>query len=140
MIDELAIQQNINRYSEGASRSDWDQVITTFMPDGIWEIPVHKVKFHGHADIKKGLAHFSADVDYMLQVNAPAVITITGDTATARSVIREGGKCKGRNEGLEVHGLYADKLARTPDGWKFVHRIFELRGMFTYPLNPPPQG
>jgi hypothetical protein len=62
---------------------------------------------------------------------------IKGDTATARSVIRECGKYAGRNEGLEVLGFYADKLLRTPDGWKFIHRVFELRGMHNFPLSPP---
>jgi hypothetical protein len=76
-------------------------------------------------------------MDFIVQLNNPALIEIKGDTATARSVIRECGKYAGRNEALEVLGFYADKLLRTSDGWKFTHRVFELRGMHNFPLSPP---
>ena len=140
MTDEFAIQQNISTYSEGATRSDWDQVLSTFAPDGIWDIPVHNVKFQGHTEIRKGMIQFSSAMEYMLQANSPAVITVTGDNATARSVIREGGKFAGREEALEIHGIYNDKLIRTANGWKFAHRVFLLRGMFAYPIKPPTLG
>jgi hypothetical protein len=61
---------------------------------------------------------------------------VEGDTATARSVIRECGKFSGRDEALEVLGLYADVLVRTADGWKFAERVFEIRGMHSFPLSP----
>lgn len=68
--------------------------------------------------------------------NSKALIKIDGDKATVRSVIRECGKFSGRNEGLEVLGLYADDLVRTANGWKFRRRCFELRGMHSFPLSP----
>jgi ketosteroid isomerase-like protein len=139
MTAEIAIQQTLNRYSVGASQSDWDMVLATFVPDAVWEVPVHKVKFTGYAEIRQGLIRFSTGYDYMLQVNAPAVITVSGDTAMAKSVIREGGKATGRDESLEVHGIYDDHLIRTTEGWRFTRRLFILRGMFSYPLNPPLQ-
>ena len=140
MIDEFSIQQSLNCYSEGASRADWDEVLSTFVPDGVWEIPVFGAKFEGHNAIRDGLIHFSAPMDYIVQLNAPAIVKVDGDTATARSVIRECGKYSGRDEALEVLGFYADKLVNTPDGWKFTLRVFELQGMHSFPLLPPAQG
>jgi ketosteroid isomerase-like protein len=137
MSDEFSIQQTINRYAEGASRADWAQVMSTFAPQGIWEIASLGAKFEGHKAIEEGLRQFSGPMDYILQINGPALIQVNGDTAAARSIIRECGKYAGRNEGLEVLGFYADKLVRTADGWKFAHRIFEVRGMHNFPLSPP---
>jgi ketosteroid isomerase-like protein len=137
MSEEFSIQQTISRYAEGASRADWEQVLSTYMPNAIWEITSFGAKFEGHEAIRDALRQFCDPMDYIVQLNAPALIQIKGDTATARSVIRECGKYAGRNEALEVLGFYADELLRTQDGWKFTHRVFESRGMHSFPLSPP---
>jgi hypothetical protein len=82
---------------------------------------------------------FAGPMDYIVQLNAPALIKLDGNSATARSVIRECGKYAGRDVALEVLGFYADRLVRSPETWKFAHRIFELRGMHTFPLLPAAQ-
>jgi ketosteroid isomerase-like protein len=140
MIEEYFVQRTLNRYSEAASRADWDAVLSTYLPDGVWEIPALGAKFAGHASIREGLMRFAGPMDYFVQVNAPALITLDGDSATARSVIRECGKYAGRDEALEVLGFYADRLMRAAEGWKFAHRIFELRGMHGFPLQPAGGG
>lgn len=134
MTDEAAIQQTLNRYSAGASRADWERVLATFLADGVWEVPGLGARFEGLEAIRSGLLRFSAPMDYIVQVNGPAVIEVAGDTAHAVSVIRESGKWAGRDEALEVLGLYDDKLVRTAEGWKFAERIFEIRGMHSFPL------
>jgi SnoaL-like domain len=139
MIEEFSIQQTLNCYTEGASRADWNQVLSTYVRDGVWEIPYFGAKFAGHEALRDALIHFSAPMDYIVQLNTPALIKIDGSTATARSVIRECGKYAGRNEGLEVLGFYADTLVRTSDGWKFTRRVFEVRGMHGFALLPPTQ-
>jgi hypothetical protein len=136
MTDEFAIQETINRYSEGASRADWEQVLATYLPDGVWEIPALNAKFEGHKALRDGLMQFSGPMDYMVQLNSPALIKIDGDKATARSVIRECGKFSGRDEALEVLGFYADDLVRTANGWKFRRRLFELKGMHSFAMSP----
>jgi ketosteroid isomerase-like protein len=137
MSEEFSIQQTINRYSEGASRADWDEVLSTYAPDGVWEIPYFAAKFEGHGAIRDALMHFTGPMEYIVQINAPALIDVHGDTAVARSVIRECGKFTGQNEALEVLGFYGDTLLRTAAGWKFTRRVFEVRGMHRFPLIPP---
>lgn len=136
MHDEFAIQQTINRYSVAASQGDWDTVIATFTPGGVWEVPVHNVRFVGPKEIRSGLIRFSSPMDYIVQLNSPSVITLDGDTATAECVIREGGKLTGADAALEIMGLYKDRLVRTPQGWRFTLRRFELAGMHSFPLQP----
>lgn len=142
MEDIIAIQQVLNRYSEAASRAAWDEVIATFLPDGVWAVPAMQARFEGHAQILDGLAAFTREMDYIVQVNCPAVIDVNADEACARSVIRECGKHKGRDEALEVLGYYEDRLVRTGSGWRFAERVFTITGMHNFPLSPaaPPAG
>ncbi|HTV95466.1 MAG TPA: nuclear transport factor 2 family protein [Steroidobacteraceae bacterium] len=142
MLDEIAIQQTINRYTEGASRADWDQVMSTFLPDGVWEIPGLGVRHQGHAAIRAAMAAFVGQMAYFVQINSPAIITVEGAKARTRTVIRECGKFADRDEALEVLGFYNDDLLRTTEGWKFTCRAFKAVGMHTFPLvrNPPAGG
>jgi ketosteroid isomerase-like protein len=134
MFDEVAIQQTINRYTEGASRADWAQVMSTFLPDGIWEVPGLGMHLQGHGPIQAAMAAFVAQMAYWVQIASPAVIELEGDLARARSAIRECGRYIGREVALEVLGFYSDVLVRTPQGWKFERRTFQGLGQHTFSL------
>jgi ketosteroid isomerase-like protein len=136
MLDEIAIQQTISRWSQSASRADWDQVGSTLVPNAVWEIPALGLKAEGVAAIVANLKAFVAPFAYGVQVNAPAVITVSGDSAVARSVIRETAKYADRDVALEGLGFYSDFLVRTSEGWKFSHRTFEVVAMRNFPLLP----
>jgi ketosteroid isomerase-like protein len=136
MLDEIAIQQTLNRYSEGASRGDWQQLMSTFTPDGIWEIPAMNARYQDHAMIQQVMSAFVGQMAYFVQINAPAIIIVQGDQATARSIIRECGKFSDRDEALEVFGRYEDELVRTADGWKFSRRVFHPMGRHAFALKP----
>lgn len=141
MSDENAIQQVLNRYSEGCSIRDWDQVMETFTEEGVWEVPGIGQRVEGHAALRAAMAGFAEMFEYFVQLNAPATITVDGDKATARTTIRECGRFKGRDEALEVLGFYADELVSTGDGWKFARRTFTTGGMHRFALIPgPPLG
>jgi hypothetical protein len=134
MHDEIAIQQTINRYSDGASRRDWDNVLSTFTPDGTWEIPLFNMVYREHAVIRGAMTGFIAQMAYFVQMNAPAIINVKGDSATARSTIRECGKFADRDEALEILGFYEDELKRTEEGWKFTRRVFHALGQHRFAL------
>jgi|SRR5579862_1089900 len=136
MLDEFAIQQTLNTYSDGASRADWNQLLSTFTPECIWEIPALKARYQGHSVIQKVMSSFVEQMSYFVQINSPAIIAVEGDKATARSVIRECGKFCDRNEALEVLGRYEDELIRTAAGWKFTRRAFHAAGKHTFALLP----
>lgn len=136
MLDEIAIQQTLNQYSEGASRADWSQVLSTFTREATWEIPALGARYQDHAVIQKVMADFVGQMAYFVQINSPAVITVQGNTATARSIIRECGKFADRDEALDILGRYNDDLLRTPTGWKFTRRIFHASGQQSYALLP----
>lgn len=137
MNDEQAIQQVLNRYSEGCSLPDWGQVEDTFLPGAEWVAPAVGT-FTGWAEMFPVMSGFIDRMEYFIQLNSPATISVSGDVATARSVIRECGKFKGRDEALEVMGIYADELVRTPEGWKFARRTFQGLGAHRFSLLPGP--
>ena len=134
MLDEIAIQQTINRYSEGASRSDWERMLSTFTPSASWEIPAFGAVFRQHAVIREAMVGFIAQMAYFVQINSPAIISINGEQATARSVIRECGKFADRDEALEILGFYDDELIRTEQGWRFTRRVFQIIGQHRFAL------
>jgi ketosteroid isomerase-like protein len=128
MIDEVEIQQLISLYHEGGSTADYDQVLATFLPDGIWEVPALDVRSQGHADIRAAISGLVASIEYLVQINAPAVIVVDGDTATARSLVHESAKFRNRPGLMNVVGQYRDELQRTADGWRFARRTFTILG------------
>ena len=128
MIDKLEIQETISLYHEGGSLADWDQVMATFLPDGIWEVPAMEIRCEGQAKIRETMTALLEPIEYLVQINAPAIVAVDGDTATARSLIRECAKFRGRPELMDVVGQFNDELRRTPDGWRFAHRTFSIFG------------
>jgi ketosteroid isomerase-like protein len=134
MSDITAIQQLLNLYTEAASRADWTAVTSCFTEDAIWETPAGKIE--GRAASIAKMQELVAGFDYIVQLNAPGVITVTGDTATARSVIRECGKLKGQDVAMEFLAHYNDKIVRTADGWKFTHKHFVSQGMHSFAITP----
>jgi ketosteroid isomerase-like protein len=141
MHDEIAIQQLLNRYSDGCSRHDWDQVEATFTPDGIWEVPAQGMLLQGWAAIQPAMSGFVAMFDFFVQINSSAIISVSGDTATVRSTIYETGKFAGRDEALSNLGYYHDELVRSAEGWKFLRRTNRGAGMYRFPLlSGPPLG
>ena len=134
MDDAVAIQHLINTYHEAGSMGDYERMIATYAPDAVWEFTQSGNRFVGHAAIREAVLAFTGPLEYVAQINAPAVIMLNGDTASARSSIRESGKFAGRAEGVEVFGVYHDDLVRTADGWRFARRAFDLRWKHRVPI------
>ncbi len=132
MSDEQAIQQVINRYTDGCNRQDWPQVMATFAGDGIWEVQGNAIR--GHANIQAAMAGFLTQMAYFTQIASASVIEVAGDRATARTAIRECGKFADRDEALEVLGYYADELVRAAGGWVFARRVFNSFGLHRFAL------
>ena len=116
-------------YHEGASTADVDKLLATFLPDAVWEVPALDIRCRGHANIRAAMSALLAPIEYLVQINAPAIIAVDGDTASARSLIRECAKFRDRGALVDVVGQFDDDLERTPDGWRFARRTFTIIGM-----------
>ena len=127
-FDKAEIQETISLYHEAASKLDFDQLMATFLPDAIWEVPSMEISSQGRDNIRSLMENLMAPIEYLVQINAPAVIVVDDDTASARSMIRESAKFRNRAGLMDVVGQYVDRLERTPDGWKFARRTFTVLG------------
>lgn len=128
MIDELHIQTTISQYHEAASTGDLDQLIATFLPDGIWEVPALRFRCKGHAEMLETMSAVMAPIEYLVQINAPAIIAVDEDTASARTLVRECAKYREQTGVVDVVGQFVDELHRTADGWRFARRTFTILG------------
>ena len=137
MSDEFAIQQVLNTYSYNATTGDLPGMVATFAPDGVWEVPGAGIEMSGHEAILAAASGITGVLEYMTQLNSPAIIKVEGDRATAHAIIRACGKYAGKDLNLEVLGLYEDELVRLPEGWRFARRRFTTKGMHDYTTAPP---
>jgi ketosteroid isomerase-like protein len=128
VLDKVEIQETISRYHEAGSTFDWDRIIATFLPDGIWEVPSLEVRAVGHAEIRDTMSSLVAGIEYLVQINAPAIIELDGDRASARSLVRECAKFREGGLYMDVVGQFVDELCRTSAGWKFARRTFTVMG------------
>lgn len=137
MRERDAIQEALNLYSWGCSKADWPLVMGLFQPDGVWHVAGQQ-PIAGRAAIEQAMAAFIAGMDWFMQVNSPATIRIHGETATTRTIIRECGKFRGRDEALEAMGFCEDELVNTREGWKFARKSFTGAGLHRVALVPGP--
>jgi hypothetical protein len=82
----------------------------------------------GHAELRAQMPALVEPIEYLVQINAPAIIEVDGDRATARSLIRECARFRDGGVLMDVVGQFRDELRRTPDGWRFAHRSFTIIG------------
>jgi len=128
VTDKGDIQETISLYHEGASTADLDKLISTFLPDGTWSVPALKFHCEGHAEMRDAMSAVLEPIEYLVQINAPAIIAVDGDTASARSLVRECAKFREQPGIIDVVGQFVDELRRTPDGWRFARRTFTILG------------
>jgi hypothetical protein len=63
----------------------------------------------------------------------PAAIRLDGDAASGRAYIQELIRLRDGNSEVN-YAIYHDRYQRTPDGWKFTERVYEIRYLDTSPL------
>jgi hypothetical protein len=71
--------------------------------------------------------------DFFVQTTHPGTIQLDGDTVTGRAYIQELARARDGRQGLN-YAIYHDRYQRTPDGWKFTERVYEVRYLDTSPL------
>ena len=72
-------------------------------------------------------------VELLVQNTHPGIIQLDGDTATGRAYMSE---LIGLRDGTSDlnYAIYHDRYQRTPGGWKFTERVYEVRYHDTSPL------
>lgn len=119
------IQQQLNRYSDAVNRRDWKAFASLYAEDALWEGTGDLVmRFEGRDVITRGFAGLIEPMSMFIQMNAPAVIEVDGDRASARTTIHELGDVPAAGTRFEIYGRYEDELVRQRGTWLFHHRRF----------------
>jgi SnoaL-like domain len=124
--DRLEIQQLLVDYSTAIDQRRFDDLDRVFTPDAYIDYRATGGIEGQYPQIKPWLAEvmpkFFANYSHMLGLPA---ITVTGDTATARTfcfnpmVIAGGEKARTMLIGL----WYEDEFVHAPDGWRMARRV-----------------
>lgn len=136
--DLIAIAGVIEGYGDAVSRRDVAALANLFVADASRKAgSPFDLHFTGAAIVPTIAAMLEA-YSVFLQMTQGRVITLAGDKAQARTIIREIGQSADGASGLDNLGRYHDELIRTPQGWKFASRRFEPLYVDTAPLRDNP--
>jgi len=139
IADRLAIEDLRGEFTDAAMMRDYDRFASLFTQDGAWRIPYANIDLVGREAIRAGIARAQDHLwEYFLQTTHPGTIQLERDTAVGRAYIQEFGRM--RDGGSHLHySLYHDRYQRTPDGWRFTERVYEIRYLDSTPLagSPP---
>jgi ketosteroid isomerase-like protein len=135
IADRVEIEALRGEFTDAVMMLDYDRVASLFTHDGVWRMPDIPAELTGREEIRAWGERRPAE--YLVQTTHPGTIQLDGDTASGRAYIQELGRSRDGRSGLN-YAIYHDRYRRTPDGWKFTERVFEIRYLDTTPLAGSP--
>ncbi|MFE6286681.1 LUD domain-containing protein [Streptomyces sp. NPDC057877] len=133
IADRVEIEALRGEFTDAAMMRDRARLADLFIPDGVLRMPDIPVEFVGREEIRTGGERLQSQWDFFVQNSHPGMIRIDGDTATGRTYLQEIGRALDGRSGLNF-AIYHDSYRRTPQGWKFAERVYEIRYLDTTPL------
>jgi ketosteroid isomerase-like protein len=140
IADRVEIEALRAELTDAVLMRDYDRVEALFTPEGAMRWPHIDKEFLGREQIRAGIEWGQGLWEFFVQNTHAGVVRLDGDTATGRAYIHEFGRLRDGSSHLN-YALYHDRYLRTPDGWKFSERVYEVRYLDTTPLAgsaPPP--
>jgi ketosteroid isomerase-like protein len=124
IADRVEIEALRGEFTDAVMMNDHDRLASLFTHDGALRIPDANIAL---GERRQALA------DYFVQTIHPGMIRLDGDTASGRAYISELVHLRDGNSHLN-YAVYHDRYQRTPDGWKFTERVYEVIYLDTTPL------
>lgn len=124
--DRVEIEALRGEYADAATVGDHDRFGSLFTDDAVYRIPDAGIEQTGLEEIRAGTARLAGAWEFFVQTTHPGTVLLDGDTASGRAYVSELGRLP---DGTSMfnYGLFHDRYRRTPDGWKFTERVFEVR-------------
>jgi ketosteroid isomerase-like protein len=142
IADRFEIEALRGEFTDAAMMHDYDRFASLFTRDGAWCIPYVNKEFVSRDEIRAAIEQLQSLWGYFVQTTHAGSIQLNGDTAVGRSYVSEFGQLRDGRSALN-YSVYHDRYQRTPDGWKFTERVFEVKYLDTTPLAgsaPHPAG
>ena len=133
IADRVEIEALRGEFTDSAMMRDRARLASLFTPDGALRMPNIPVELVGREEIRAGGERLQSQWEFFVQTTHPGTIQLDGDTATGRTYIQELARTRDGRQGLN-YAIYHDSYQRTPDGWKFTERVYEVRYLDTTPL------
>ncbi|MFC9970274.1 nuclear transport factor 2 family protein [Spirillospora sp. NPDC127200] len=132
-VDRIEIEALRGEFTDAGLMHDYDRFVSLFTQDGALRMPHIGVELAGREEIRAAVERLQSLWEFFVQTVHPGTVRIEGDTATGRAYITEFGRM--RNGGSHLnHAVYHDRYQRTPDGWKFTERVYEVKYLDSTPL------
>ena len=133
IADRVEIEALRGEFTDARMMGDWDRFASLFTQDGAVRMPHINVELVSREEIRAGVERLQGLLEYFVQTMHPGTIQLDGDTALGRAYISELGRMRDGSSQLN-YAVYHDRYRRTPDGWKFAERVYEVRYLDTTPL------
>ena len=126
IADRVEIDALRAEFTDAVMMRDYDRVGRLFTSDGTLRMPNIPVELTGLDEIRAFGERVPAIVSYFIQNTHPGPIQLDGDTASGRAYMFE---LIGLRDGQSElnYAIYHDRYQRTPDGWRFTDRRYEVR-------------
>jgi ketosteroid isomerase-like protein len=139
IADRVEIEALRAEFTDAATMRDYDRLASLFTREGALRMPNVPAELTGREQIRAWGTRVPELVDYFVQNTHPGVIRLEGDTASGRAYMQELIRLRdGRSE--QNFAIYHDRYQRTPDGWKFSERVYEVRYHDQSPLTGSAPG
>jgi ketosteroid isomerase-like protein len=133
VADRVEIEALRGEFTDSAMMRDRTRMASLFTTDGVLRMPDIPVELVGRDEIQKGGEELQAQWDFFVQTTHPGVIQLDGDVATGRAYMQELARTLDGRQGVNF-AVYHDSYRRTPEGWRFAERVYELRYLDMSPL------
>jgi len=135
IADRVEIEALRGESIDAQMMDDYDRFAALFTPDGVWRVPAVNAEFSGREEIRAGIKRLKEELwDFLVQATHPGTIQLDGDTASGRAYVLSFGRFRDGGSHLN-YSVYHDRYQRTPDGWKFAERVYEVRYFDRSPLS-----
>lgn len=129
--DILEIQHLAQVYADGVMQRDAEIWGNTFTEDGAWYLGTPE-PVQGREQLKAFWTQVMSGYPQVLHWVQPGLITVDGETATARFYVQENIN-PAEGDAFRVAGVYNDELRKENGAWKFAVRRFSA--MYRGPLD-----
>jgi ketosteroid isomerase-like protein len=131
VADRLEITEVLYRYAMALDSHDWEGLKSVFTPDAVADFLDLGGVNEGLDAITALIAGVLSGLDASQHLIGCPLATVDGDTATATCYLQAQHVFKGAPGGdhFLVGGTYVDRLVRTADGWRIVHRTLHASWM-----------
>ena len=141
IVDRVEIEALRGEFTDAVMMHDYDRFASLFTQDAAVRMPAGDVALVGRDELRAGIERMQGQLEFFVQNTHPGLIQLDGDTASGRAYMTELIRIGDGRSDLN-YAIYHDRYQRTPDGWKFAERVYEIRYLDETPLtgSAPPAG